>query len=89
MYFKSTLDAGPDVHYELRSKDVEGLYLTIEEYVLAAPRLVNYDGLGELATDMHVMNIPVDPNLVLKQASFWKHLEPTHVRLDGTYRDIL
>ena len=89
MYFKSTLDFGPDVYYELRSKDVKGLYLTIEEYALAAPRLLAHDGLGELATDTHVMNIPVDPNAILDQAKFWKHLEPTHVRLDGTYRDIL
>jgi hypothetical protein len=91
MYFKSTLELNNDIYYELRSKDVEGVYVTIEEFELLADTIHNhdFDGLGELATDMHVMNIPIIANIALEQADFWKHLEPTHIRLGPEYKDVV
>lgn len=91
MYFKSTLDFGTDVHYALRLKDTEGIYITIEQFQEAADRIfdASYDALGELATDMHVMNIPIVAGRAIEQANFWKHLEPTHIRLDPAYKDFI
>ena len=91
MYFKSTLELGHDVYYELRSKDTQGIYITIEEFEDLADKIRdhNLDGLGELATDMHVMNIPIPAVIAIKQANFWKHLEPTHIRLGPEYREVV
>jgi hypothetical protein len=91
MYFKSTLDFGTDVHYALRSVDQTGIYITIAQFQEAADRIfdASYDALGELATDMHVMNIPIVAGRAIEQAKFWKHLEPTHIRLDPTYKDFI
>ena len=88
MYFSSTLDFDQDVYYELRSKDHTGIYITIDEFQALAPDLHDYDGLGELATDMHVMNIPITADAAIEQAKFWKHLEPSHIRLDPSYKDL-
>lgn len=88
MYFKSTLEFIPDVHYALRSLDTEGIYVTIDEFYAAREAMtLTHDTLAELATDMHVMNIPVDANCIKQQAKFWEHLEPTHVRLDPEYAE--
>ena len=91
MYFKTTLDFGPDVHLDLRSKDETGIYITIDPFRLKAASLISagYDGLAELATETHVMNIPVAADQIVPQAQFWSYLEPTHVRLDCSYRDAL
>ena len=89
MYFSSTLELGPDVYYELRSKDHTGIYITIDQFQNLSKNLGDYDGLGELATDMHVMNIPISADMAIEQANFWKHLEPSHIRLDPSYKDIL
>lgn len=90
MFFKSTLELNNDVYYELRSKDVEGVYITINQFELLADKINehNLDGLGELATDMHVMNIPIAANIALEQANFWKHLEPSHIRLGPEYMEL-
>jgi hypothetical protein len=79
------------VHFELRSKDQTGIYITIEEFETLADKIYSYDldGLGELATDMHVMNIPIAANIAIEQADFWKHLEPSHIRLDPSYKDVV
>lgn len=91
MYFENTLHFHPDVHFDLRSKDETGIYITIEHFRLKAASLVSagYDGLAELATETHVMNIPVAADQIVPQAKFWSYLEPTHVRLDASYRDVL
>lgn len=88
MYFSSTLDFDHDVYYELRSKDHTGIYITIDEFQALYKNLGDYDGLGELATDMHVMNIPITADRAIEQANFWKHLEPSHIRLDPSYKDL-
>jgi hypothetical protein len=90
VYFKASLELGYDVYYELRSKDAEGIYITIEEFEDLADRIHNLDldGLGELATDMHVMNIPIAAVIATEQANFWKHLEPSHIRLDPEYMEL-
>jgi hypothetical protein len=86
MYFKTTLEFGPEVHYALRSLDKDGVYVTIEQYYESRYIMMRtHDTLGELATDTHVMNIPVDANMIKQQAKYWEHLEPTHVRLDPDY----
>ena len=91
MYFKSTLELGHDVYYELRSKDAQGIYITIEEFESLADKIhkQDLDGLGELATDMHVMNIPIAAYIAINQANFWKHLEPSHIRLGPEYIDVV
>jgi hypothetical protein len=38
---------------------------------------------------MHVMNIPIIANIALEQARFWKHLEPSHIRLGPEYREVV
>lgn len=65
MYFKSTLELNNDVYYELRSKDVHGIYITIDQFQALADKIhkQDLDGFGELATDMHVMNIPIIANI--------------------------
>ncbi len=91
MYFKTSLDFQPDVHFDLRSKDTKGIYITIEQFRLKAQSLIEsgYDTIAELATETHVMNIPVTADQIVPQAQFWSYLEPTHVRLDDSYRDVL
>ena len=89
MYFSSTLDFDHDVYYELRSKDHTGIYITIDEFQALYKNLGDYDGLGELATDMHVMNIPITADKAIEQAKFWKHLEPSHIRLDPVYSQFI
>ena len=91
MYFKSSLELGHDVYYELRSKDAEGIYITVAQFQALADRIrdLDLDSIGELATDMHVMNIPIAANIAINQADFWKHLEPTHIRLGPEYKDVV
>jgi hypothetical protein len=91
MYFSSTLHFHPDVHFDLRSKDTKGIYITIELFRLKAASLISagYDGLAELATETHITSILVAADQIVPQAKFWSYLEPTHVRLDASYRDAL
>lgn len=91
MYFSSTLELHPDVYFDLRSKDDVGIYITIDQFRLKAESLISagYDTLAELATETHVMNIPVCADQIVPQAQFWSYLEPTHVRLGPEYRDVL
>ena len=53
------------MYYELRSKDVHGIYITIDQFQALADKIhkQDLDGFGELATDMHVMNIPIIANI--------------------------
>lgn len=91
MFFKSSLEVNNDIYYELRSKDAEGVYITIAQFESLADtiREHNLDGLAELATDMHVMNIPVTADRIMHQIPHWKHLEPTHIRLGPEYKDVV
>lgn len=88
MYFSSTLHFHPDVHFDLRTKDETGIYITIDEFQALYKNLGDYDGLGELATETHIMNIPITADRAIEQAKFWKHLEPTHIRLDPAYKEL-
>jgi hypothetical protein len=91
MYFKSTLEFGPDVYYDLRTNDTSGIYLTIEQFHNVADYIIHsgYDGIAELCTETHVTNIPVTADRIMQQIVHWKHLEPTHVRLDQQYREVI
>ena len=91
MYFSSTLHFHPDVHFDLRTKDETGIYITIDQFRLKAASLIDagYDGLAELATETHIISILVAADQIVPQVKFWSYLEPTHVRLDPSYRDVL
>ena len=91
MYFKTSLDFQPDVHFDLRSKDTKGIYITIEQFRLKAQSLIEsgYDTIAELATETHVMNIPVTADQIISQAKYWSYLEPTHIRLGPEYKDVV
>lgn len=86
-FFNSTLEGG-DTEYELRTNDSDGFYISIEDYIKHIDALFDYDCLGELATEYHVTNIPVDPNTIQPAMYHFSYIEPTHVRLPPEYANI-
>jgi hypothetical protein len=84
-HFNNTEDLGTEVHYDLRVNDKTGIYLPLDKYMYHSTYNLEYDWMGELATDMHVTNILVDGNMIYYALQNFSYIGATAVRLDAEY----